>query len=44
MGERDLASIDAELPQVAGERYDGGGMRAVNLTRHLHLLVRSTIL
>jgi aryl-alcohol dehydrogenase-like predicted oxidoreductase len=27
----DLARIDAELPQVAGERYDAGGMRAVNL-------------
>ncbi|MFI9244673.1 aldo/keto reductase [Streptomyces sp. NPDC053086] len=26
----DLAHIDAELPEVAGERYDEAGMRAVN--------------
>ncbi|MFD8084423.1 aldo/keto reductase, partial [Kitasatospora sp. NPDC059722] len=26
----DLARIDAELPEVAGERYDEDGMRAVN--------------
>lgn len=26
----DLARIDAELPQVSGERYDEAGMRAVN--------------
>ncbi|MFI1168801.1 aldo/keto reductase [Streptomyces sp. NPDC020801] len=26
----DLARIDAELPQAAGERYDAAGMRAVN--------------
>ncbi|RKT09301.1 aryl-alcohol dehydrogenase-like predicted oxidoreductase [Streptomyces sp. 1114.5] len=28
--EDDLARIDAELPEVAGERYDEDGMRAVN--------------
>jgi aryl-alcohol dehydrogenase-like predicted oxidoreductase len=27
----DLARIDAELPQAAGERYDEAGMAAVNL-------------
>ncbi|MFH9399541.1 aldo/keto reductase [Streptomyces sp. NPDC017638] len=27
----DLARIDAELPEAAGERYDEAGMRAVNL-------------
>ena len=27
----DLSRIDAELPAVAGERYDEGGMAAVNL-------------
>jgi aryl-alcohol dehydrogenase-like predicted oxidoreductase len=27
----DLARIDAELPEVAGERYDEAGMRAINL-------------
>ncbi|MGH3140193.1 MAG: aldo/keto reductase, partial [Gaiellales bacterium] len=27
----DMARIDAELPQVAGERYDKAGMAAVNL-------------
>ena len=27
----DLARIDAELPEVAGERYDEAGMRSVNL-------------
>ncbi|MGZ8707319.1 MAG: aldo/keto reductase, partial [Gaiellaceae bacterium] len=26
----DLARIDAELPQAAGERYDESGMAAVN--------------
>ncbi|KJK33811.1 hypothetical protein UK15_38525 [Streptomyces variegatus] len=26
----DLARIDAELPEAAGERYDEAGMRAVN--------------
>lgn len=26
----DLARIDAELPEVEGERYDEDGMRAVN--------------
>jgi aryl-alcohol dehydrogenase-like predicted oxidoreductase len=26
----DLARIDAELPQAAGERYDEAGMRSVN--------------
>jgi aryl-alcohol dehydrogenase-like predicted oxidoreductase len=26
----DLARIDAELPEVAGERYDEAGMRSVN--------------
>jgi aryl-alcohol dehydrogenase-like predicted oxidoreductase len=29
--EEDLARIDAELPQVAGERYDEYGMASVNL-------------
>jgi aryl-alcohol dehydrogenase-like predicted oxidoreductase len=28
---QDLARIEAELPPVAGERYDAGGMAAVNL-------------
>lgn len=28
--DEDLARIDAELPEVAGERYDEEGMRAVN--------------
>ncbi|MEU6669680.1 aldo/keto reductase [Streptomyces sp. NPDC046727] len=28
--EEDLARIDAELPEVAGERYDEAGMRTVN--------------
>ena len=28
---KDLARIDAELPKVAGERYDEAGMAAVNL-------------
>ncbi|GAB7184422.1 aldo/keto reductase [Kitasatospora sp. Ki12] len=28
--DEDLARIDAELPEVAGERYDEDGMRAVN--------------
>lgn len=28
---QDLARIDAELPEPAGERYDEAGMRAVNL-------------
>ncbi|CAL9283035.1 aldo/keto reductase [Streptomyces sp. SudanB182_2057] len=28
---RDLARIDAELPEPAGERYDEAGMRAINL-------------
>jgi hypothetical protein len=27
----DMARIDAELPEVAGERYDKAGMAAVNL-------------
>jgi aryl-alcohol dehydrogenase-like predicted oxidoreductase len=27
----DLARIDAELPQAAGERYDEAGMASVNL-------------
>ncbi|GAA2228779.1 aldo/keto reductase [Streptomyces nogalater] len=27
----DLARIDAELPEAAGERYDEAGMRAINL-------------
>ena len=27
----DLARIDAEIPRAAGERYDEGGMAAVNL-------------
>lgn len=26
----DLARIDAELPEAAGERYDEAGMRSVN--------------
>ena len=30
LSEEDLARIDAELPEVAGERYDGGGMATVN--------------
>jgi aryl-alcohol dehydrogenase-like predicted oxidoreductase len=29
--DQDLARIDAELPQVAGDRYDEAGMSAVNL-------------
>jgi aryl-alcohol dehydrogenase-like predicted oxidoreductase len=29
--DEDLTRIDAELPDVAGERYDEGGMAAVNL-------------
>jgi len=29
--EEELARIDAELPQVAGDRYDEQGMRAVNI-------------
>ncbi|MEU3522590.1 aldo/keto reductase [Streptomyces sp. NPDC038707] len=29
--EEDLARIDAELPEPAGERYDEAGMRAINL-------------
>jgi aryl-alcohol dehydrogenase-like predicted oxidoreductase len=29
--EQDLARIDAELPAVAGERYDEAGMASVNL-------------
>jgi aryl-alcohol dehydrogenase-like predicted oxidoreductase len=29
--EEDLARIDAELPAVAGERYDEAGMASVNL-------------
>ena len=28
--DEDLARIDAELPQVAGERYDEMGMASVN--------------
>ena len=28
--EDDLARIDAELPEVAGDRYDEAGMAAVN--------------
>jgi aryl-alcohol dehydrogenase-like predicted oxidoreductase len=31
LSNEDLARIDAELPQVAGERYDERGMSAVNL-------------
>ena len=27
----DLATIDAELPKAAGDRYDAAGMRAINL-------------
>jgi aryl-alcohol dehydrogenase-like predicted oxidoreductase len=27
----DLATIDAELPEVSGERYDEAGMKAINL-------------
>ncbi|MFF4585742.1 aldo/keto reductase [Streptomyces sp. NPDC001388] len=30
LSEDDLARIDAELPEAAGERYDEAGMRAVN--------------
>ncbi|MGW7522320.1 aldo/keto reductase [Streptomyces sp. NPDC054783] len=30
LAKEDLARIDAELPAVAGERYDEAGMRAVN--------------
>jgi aryl-alcohol dehydrogenase-like predicted oxidoreductase len=29
--EEELARIDAELPQAAGDRYDEQGMRAVNI-------------
>lgn len=29
--EEDLARIEAELPPVAGERYDRAGMASVNL-------------
>ena len=29
--DEDLARIDAELPAVAGERYDEAGMASVNL-------------
>jgi hypothetical protein len=29
--DEDLRRIDAELPAVAGERYDASGMAAVNL-------------
>jgi hypothetical protein len=28
--EDDLARIDAELPEAAGERYDEAGMRSVD--------------
>jgi aryl-alcohol dehydrogenase-like predicted oxidoreductase len=30
LSEEDLARIDAELPEAAGERYDGAGMATVN--------------
>ncbi len=30
-GEKELAVVDAELPDPAGERYDEAGMAAVNL-------------
>ena len=29
--DEDLARIDAELPEAAGDRYDEAGMRAVNV-------------
>ena len=29
--DEDLARIDAELPEVAGDRYDQAGMASVNL-------------
>ncbi len=31
LSEADLARIDAELPQPAGERYNEAGMASVNL-------------
>jgi hypothetical protein len=31
LSDDDLARIDAELPQVAGERYNEAGMASVNL-------------
>jgi aryl-alcohol dehydrogenase-like predicted oxidoreductase len=31
LSDEDLERIDAELPEVAGERYDEAGMAAVNL-------------
>jgi hypothetical protein len=31
MSDEDLARIDAEMPAVAGERYDEHGMASVNL-------------
>jgi aryl-alcohol dehydrogenase-like predicted oxidoreductase len=31
LSDEDLAKIDAEVPQAAGERYDPTGMSAVNL-------------
>ncbi len=31
LSDEDLATIDAELPQAAGERYDEAGMASVNL-------------
>jgi aryl-alcohol dehydrogenase-like predicted oxidoreductase len=30
LSKEDLARIDAELPEAAGERYDGAGMETVN--------------
>ena len=27
----DLARIDAELPEAAGDRYDANGMRTINV-------------
>jgi hypothetical protein len=31
LSDDDLARIDAELPQAAGDRYDEAGMAAVNV-------------
>jgi hypothetical protein len=31
LSDDDLARIEAELPEVAGERHDQAGMKAVNL-------------